>query len=58
MQHRNETIMVPIRKGARHDHDHHAQRQHVAAARAVRKTLKTGAFKPEDIDRFKRAGRA
>jgi antitoxin FitA len=32
--------------------------EHVAAARTIRKTLKSGAFKPQDIDRFKRAGRA
>jgi antitoxin FitA len=32
--------------------------EHVIAARAIRKTLKPGAFKPEDIDRFKRTGRA
>ncbi len=32
--------------------------EHVARAREVRLTLKRGAFKPKDIDRFKRAGRA
>ncbi len=32
--------------------------EHVAAARAIRKALKPGAFKPEDIDIFKRAGRS
>ncbi|MBC7779791.1 MAG: Arc family DNA-binding protein [Proteobacteria bacterium] len=32
--------------------------QHVAVARELRATLKRGAFKPEDIDNFKRAGRA
>lgn len=31
--------------------------EHVAQARESRKALRSGAFKPEDIDRFKRAGR-
>ena len=32
--------------------------EHVARAREVRLSLKRGAFKPEDIDRFKRLGRS
>ena len=44
-----ESVLLPRKKTAL---------EHVAAARAIRKTLKPGAFKPEDIDRFKRAGRA
>ena len=31
--------------------------EHVATARTIRLSLKQGAFKPEDIDKFKRAGR-
>jgi antitoxin FitA len=32
--------------------------EHGAAARAIRNSLKAGAFKPNELDRFKRAGRA
>ena len=44
-----ETLLLPRKTTAL---------EHVARAREVRQTLKRGAFKPEDIDRFKRAGRA
>ena len=44
-----ESILLPRKKTAL---------EHVAAARAIRKTLKPGAFEAEDIDRFKRARRA
>ena len=43
-----ETLLLPRKTTAL---------EHVAAARAVRSSLKQGAFKPEDIARFKRAGR-
>ncbi len=32
--------------------------EHVASAREIRLSLNLGAFKPADIDKFKRAGRA
>ncbi len=32
--------------------------EHLAKAREIRLSLRRGAFKPEDIDRFKRSGRA
>lgn len=32
--------------------------EHAANAREIRLSLKPGAFKPADIDKFKRAGRA
>ncbi len=32
--------------------------EHATNAREIRLSLKQGAFKPEDIDKFKRAGRA
>ena len=43
-----ETVLLPRKTSAL---------EHVAAAKATRSLLKQGAFKPEDIDRFKRAGR-
>jgi plasmid stability protein len=43
-----ETLLLPRKTTAL---------EHVAAARTVRNSLKRGPFKPEDIDRFKRAGR-
>ena len=43
-----ETLLLPKKTTAL---------EHVAAARTVRSSLKQGAFKPEDIARFKRAGR-
>ena len=43
-----ETLLLPRKTTAL---------EHVAAARTVRNSLKRGAFKPQDIDRFKRAGR-
>lgn len=43
-----ETVLLPRKTSAL---------EHVAAARATRSRLKPGAFKPTDIDRFKRAGR-
>lgn len=43
-----ETVLLPKKTSAL---------QHVAAARVVRSTLKPNAFKPADIDRFKRSGR-
>ena len=44
-----ETVLLPKKTTAL---------EHIARARELRLTLKRGAFKPEDIDRFKRAGRA
>jgi antitoxin FitA len=44
-----ETLLLPRKTTAL---------EHVAKAREVRLSLKQGAFKPDDIDRFKRAGRA
>jgi plasmid stability protein len=44
-----ETMLLPKRTSAL---------EHVARAREVRLALKGGSFKPEDIDQFKRAGRA
>ena len=32
--------------------------EHIAQARKIRQTLKQGQFEPEEIDQFKRAGRA
>ena len=43
-----ETVLLPRKTSAL---------EHVAAARAARSTLKRGAFKPVDIDKFKRVGR-
>lgn len=43
-----ETVLLPRKTSAL---------EHLAAARAARSGLKRGAFKPADIDRFKRAGR-
>ena len=43
-----ETVLLPRKTSAL---------EHVAAAKTTRSLLKQGAFKPEDIDRFKRAGR-
>lgn len=44
-----ETLLLPRKTTAL---------EHVARAREVRNSLKKGMFKPEDIDRFKRSGRA
>ena len=44
-----ETLLLPRKATAL---------EHVAKAREVRLSLKKGMFKPEAIDRFKRAGRA
>ena len=44
-----ESVLLPRKKTAL---------EHVAAARAIRNSLKPSMFKPGDIDRFKRAGRA
>lgn len=44
-----ETILLPKKTTAL---------EHVARAREVRLALKGKAFKPEDIDQFKRTGRA
>ena len=44
-----ETVLLPKRTTAL---------EHVARAREVRLALKGGSFKPEDIDQFKRVGRA
>jgi plasmid stability protein len=44
-----ETLLLPRKTSAL---------EHVAGAREIRATLKRGAFKPEDIDRAKRQGRA
>jgi plasmid stability protein len=43
-----ETTLLPRRTTAL---------EHLAVARKIRAGLKQGAFKPEEIDRFKRAGR-
>ncbi len=43
-----ETTLLPRKTGTL---------EHVANARAIRLSLKQGAFKPEDIDKFKRTGR-
>ena len=44
-----ETVLLPKKTTAL---------EHIEKARELRLTLKRGAFKAEDIDRFKRAGRA
>lgn len=44
-----ETLLLPRKTTAL---------EHVAKAREVRLALKRDTFKPEDIDRFKRVGRA
>ena len=44
-----ETLLLPRKTTAL---------EHIAKAREVRLSLKKGMFKPADIDRFKRAGRA
>ena len=44
-----ETLLLPRKTTAR---------EHVAKAREVRLSLKKGMFKPDDIDLFKRTGRA
>jgi len=43
-----ETLLLPRKTTAL---------EHVAEAKAMRSSLKQGAFNPEDIARFKRAGR-
>ncbi len=44
-----ETVLLPRKTSAL---------EHAASAKAIRMTLKQGAFKVADIDRFKREGRA
>ena len=44
-----ETVLLPRKTTAL---------EHLAKAREIRASLKPGAFKPEDIDRAKRQGRA
>ena len=44
-----ETLLLPCKTTAL---------EHAAKASEIRKALKQGAFKPAELDRFKRAGRA